>query len=100
MHGRTGSRLIDAAPSTITQAKGMDLKRRLAKLESRAAGCQARMEPVYSEEDLAIMRRIVERTYADPVRYASRIALFERSGLSQEQASSGSPDGQPVAGSV
>ncbi len=28
--------------------------------------------------DRAIMQRIVERTYADPERYASRIALFER----------------------
>jgi hypothetical protein len=55
----------------------MDLKRRLAKLESRAAALQARMEPVYSEEDLARMQRIVERTYADPVRYAARVALFE-----------------------
>ncbi|MHC4447652.1 MAG: hypothetical protein ACYSXF_07730 [Planctomycetota bacterium] len=78
----------------------MDLKRRLAKLESLAAGRQTRMEPVYSEEDLAIMQRIVERTYADPVRYASRIALLERCGLTTEEASSGAPDGHPVAGSV
>ncbi len=57
----------------------MELKRRVAKLES-SAGAKSPPEPVYSEEDLAIMRRIVERTYADPVRYASRIALFERFG--------------------
>jgi hypothetical protein len=36
------------------------------------------MQPAYSEEDLAIMRRIIERTYADPERYAARIGLFER----------------------
>ncbi len=55
----------------------MDLNRRVAKLES-SAGAKSPPEPVFSEEDLAIMQRIVERTYADPVRYASRIALFER----------------------
>ena len=57
----------------------MDLNRRVAKLES-SAGAKSPPEPVYSEEDLAIMQRIVERTYADPVRYADRIALFERFG--------------------
>ena len=56
----------------------MDLKRRVVKLETSAAVRQARTEPVYSEEDLAIMQRIVNQTYADPERYASRIALFER----------------------
>ncbi len=55
----------------------MDLNRRVAKLES-SAGAKSPPEPVFSEEDLAIMQRIVERTYADPVRYADRIALFER----------------------
>ncbi len=55
----------------------MDLNRRVAKLESSAV-LGSPPEPVFSEEDLAIMQRIVERTYADPVRYASRIALFER----------------------
>ncbi len=57
----------------------MDLNRRVAKLES-SAGAQSPPEPVFSEEDLALMQRIVDRTYADPVRYASRIALFERCG--------------------
>ncbi len=55
----------------------MELRRRVAKLES-SAGVKSPPEPVYSEEDVALMRRIVERTYADPVRYADRIALFER----------------------
>ncbi len=56
----------------------MDLKRRLAKLETAATACQARTEPVFSEEDLAIMQRIINRTYADPVRNAKRIAIFEQ----------------------
>lgn len=56
----------------------MHLKRRVAKLESSAAAHRARLEPELSPEDRAIMQRIVERTYADPVRYAKRIALFER----------------------
>ena len=30
-----------------------------------------------------IVQRIVERTYADPVRHASRIALFERCGATR-----------------
>ncbi len=46
-------------------------------------------EPVYSEEDLAIMQRIVERTYADPVRYASRIAIFEQAQAKVEAAERG-----------
>ena len=55
----------------------MNLKRRVNKLESSAAE-RSPSEPVYSEEDRAIMQRIIERTYADPERYASRIAIFER----------------------
>ncbi len=54
----------------------MHLKRRVAKLESTAAAHEARLE--LSPEDRAIMQRIVAQTYADPVRYAKRIALFER----------------------
>ena len=78
----------------------MDLKRRLAKLESSVAAQQPR-EPVYSEEDLAIMQRIVERTYADPERYASRIALLERCARTAEEASGEMPVGrQSVAASV
>jgi len=60
----------DSMPGTQT------LHRRLAKLESLAAIGQA--EPVYSEEDRAIMQRIVSRMYADPVRNAKRIAVFEQ----------------------
>ncbi len=57
----------------------MNLKRRLAKLETVAVS-QARSEPVFSEEDRAIMQRIINRMYADPVRYAKRIAIFEQAG--------------------
>ncbi len=60
----------------------MNLKRRVNKLESSVAK-RTPPEPVYSEEDLAIMQRIVERTYADPERYAARIALFERFGVTR-----------------
>ncbi len=65
----------------------MDLKRRLAKLETTATARQARTERVYSDEDLAIMQRIVNQTYADPERYASRIALFERLGATRPDVS-------------
>ncbi len=66
----------------------MDLKRRVAKLES-STGAKSPPEPVFSEEDLAIMQRIVERTYADPVRYASRIAIFEQAQATVEAAERG-----------
>ncbi len=56
----------------------MHLKRRLAKLETAGAVRQARVEPVYSDEDRAIMQRIINRLYAEPVRNANRIADFER----------------------
>ena len=56
----------------------MDLKRRLAKLETAGAVRQARVEPVYSDEDRAIMQRIINGIYADPLRNADRIARFER----------------------
>ncbi len=55
----------------------MALDRRVANLEAQAR-LRAPQEPVFSEEDCAIMQRIVTNTYADPVRYAKRIALFER----------------------
>ncbi len=61
----------------------MRLKRRVARLES-SAGLRPPPEPVYSEEDVAIMQRIIDRMYADPERYAARIAIFER--ISAEQA--------------
>ncbi len=60
----------------------MDLKRRVNKLESSAVE-RTPPEPVYSEEDRAIMQRIIERTYANPERYAARIALFERFGATR-----------------
>ncbi len=62
----------------------MDIKRRLAKLETRAAARHARMEPTCGPGDLACMQRIIDRVYADPERYADRIALFER--IKAEQA--------------
>ena len=62
----------------------MDIKRRLANLESQAAARHARMEPTCGPGDLACMQRIIDRTYADPERYADRIALFER--IKAEQA--------------
>ncbi len=49
----------------------MDLNRRVAKLES-SSGVTLPPEPVFSEEDLALMQRIVERTYTDPVRCVPR----------------------------
>ena len=58
----------------------MDLKRRLAKLETAAAARQVHTEPVFSDEDRAIMQRIIDRMYADPVRNAKRIAIFEQAG--------------------
>ncbi len=58
------------------------LHRRLAKLESLAAHRHA--EPVYSEEDRAIMQRIVDRWYADPERHAKCIAIFEEAGARLE----------------
>ncbi len=64
----------------------VNLKRRLAKLETSAATRQARIEPDYSEEDLACMQRIIDRIYADPDRYANRIALFERIMVEQAAA--------------
>ncbi len=57
----------------------MNLKRRLARLET-AAVSQACWEPVFSDEDRAIMQRIIDRMYADPVRNAKRIAIFEQAG--------------------
>ncbi len=54
------------------------LHRRLARLETLAA--IHRVEPVYSEEDRAIMQRIINRWYADPERHAKRIAIFEQAG--------------------
>ncbi len=57
----------------------MDLKGRLAKLET-AAVSQACWEPVFSDEDRAIMQRIINDMYADPVGNADSIAIFEQAG--------------------
>ncbi len=57
----------------------MDLKRRVTKLET-AAVSQGHQGPVISDEDRAIMQRIIDRMYADPVRNAKRIAIFEQAG--------------------
>ncbi len=55
----------------------MDLKRRLAKLETAAVsqGCRG---PVISDEDRAIMQRIIDGMYADPLGNADSIAIFEQ----------------------
>ena len=60
----------DSMPGTQT------LNRRLAKLESLAALSQ--VEPVFSDEDRAIMQRIIDGWYADPERNADHIALIEQ----------------------
>ncbi len=62
----------DSMPGTQT------LHRRLAKLETLAA--IRNVEPVYSEEDRAIMQRIIDRWYADPQRHAKCIATYEQAG--------------------
>ncbi len=55
----------------------MSLSRRVRTLEDRMLPCEP-PEVVLSEEDRAIAQAIVARAYADPERYADRIALFER----------------------
>ncbi len=57
----------------------MDLKRRVAKLET-AAVSQGHQGPVISDEDRAIMQRIIDNMYADPERHAKCIAIFEQAG--------------------
>ena len=71
----------------------MDLKRRLAKLETAATARQDRTEPVFSDEDRAIMQRIITRMYADPVRNAKRIAIFEQAGERLAAQAGGSQHG-------
>ena len=51
------------------------------------------MEPVYSEEDRAIMQRIIDNMYADPVRNAKRIAIFEQAGERLAAQTGGNPHG-------
>ena len=71
----------------------MDLKRRLARLETAAAVRQDRTEPVFSDEDRAIMQRIIDRMYADPERNAKRIAIFEQAGERLAAQTGGSQHG-------
>ncbi len=53
------------------------LQRRLARLEASSGARLVRLEPTYEPEDVAIMQRIIEQMYADPVRYAARLAVYE-----------------------
>ena len=55
----------------------MSLSRRVKTLEDRMLPCEP-PEVVLSEEDRASAQEIVARAYADPKRFADRIALFER----------------------
>ena len=55
----------------------MSLARRVSALETRMLPCEP-PEVVLSEEDRASAQEIVARAYANPERYADRIALFER----------------------
>ena len=66
-------------------------------LTRRVAGLEARRlpreppEPVFTPEDREVARAIMDRTLADPVRYAKRIALFER--IDREMRSGALPVG-------
>ncbi len=55
----------------------MSHSRRVRTLEERMLPCEA-PEVELSAEDRASAQEIVARAYADPERYADRIALFER----------------------
>ncbi len=66
----------------------MDLKRRLAKLET-AAVSQGRRGPVFSEEDRAIMQRMINRWYADPERYARYIKSLDEAKARLEARGAG-----------
>ncbi len=66
----------------------MDLKRRLAKLETVAVS-QGRRGPVFSEEDRAIMQRMINRWYADPERYARYIKSLDEAKARLEARGAG-----------
>ena len=55
----------------------MSLKRRVDRLSDRLTPPRP-PELQISPEDRAIMQRIVNRYYSDPVRYAKRIELLEK----------------------
>ncbi len=80
--GRWRARWSGVTGDIWGETVAMNLNRRIAKLED-AAAVRPPPEPVFSDQDLAAMQRIVERTYADPMRYARRIAIFEQCGMAR-----------------
>ncbi len=71
----------------------MNLKRRVVKLETSAAAERAQAEPEFTQEDLARMQRIIDRTFAQPERYPDRIAFFKERGALPSWGSGPVPDG-------
>ncbi len=61
----------------------MSLKRRVDRLSARLIP-PPRPERQISPEDIAIMQRIVNNMYSDPVRYAKRSQIFEQCRLKCE----------------
>ena len=61
----------------------MSLKRRVDRLSARLIP-PPRPEPQLSPESIAIMQRIVNNMYSDPVRYAKRIQILEQCRLKCE----------------
>ena len=61
------------------------LHARLARLELDAQRERSLLNPVLTPEQERRAREIYERTYSDPVRYANRIAIFERIKRERQQ---------------